>query len=80
MKRMMTVTYAPGDGKSTPMIRLANRFLTDSGFQIGSEIEVKYGNEVITISKFNQNYERNSNKLSVQAPPIISLTKMEQAK
>ena len=79
MKREMTVTYAPGIGTAKPMIRITNRFLTNSGFSIRDKIEVRYGSEVITISKLNQNHERNSNKLSVQAPPIIALTKMEQA-
>lgn len=50
-KRLMTVAYAPGStGASKPMIRIANRFLAESGFTVGSKIEAEYGQGVITIT------------------------------
>lgn len=51
-KRLMKVAYAPGStGASKPMIRISNRFLSESGFTIGSKIEAEYGNGIITITK-----------------------------
>lgn len=50
-KRAMTVAYAPGTAANCPMIRLANKFLTESGFTVGSKIEAEYGPGVITITK-----------------------------
>ena len=50
-KRAMTVAYAPGTAASRPMIRIANRFLAESGFTVGSQIEAEYGFGVITITK-----------------------------
>ena len=51
-KRLMTVAYAPGSTSvQKPMIRIANRFLAESGFTVGSRIEAEYGNGVITITK-----------------------------
>lgn len=65
MKREMTVTYAPGDGKETPMIRIANRFLLEHGFTIGDKIEIKYANGFITITHKNQCCDHNIGCLSV---------------
>ncbi len=50
-KRAMTVAYAPGEKAHRPMIHLANKFLTESGFTVGSKIEAEYGQGVITITK-----------------------------
>ncbi|MFA6414848.1 MAG: SymE family type I addiction module toxin [Candidatus Paceibacterota bacterium] len=50
----MTVAYAPGENTQRPMIRIANRFLAESGFTVGSKIEAEYGQGVITITKLNQ--------------------------
>ncbi len=51
-KRLMTVAYAPSStSEPKPMIRLANRFLAESGFTVGSKIEAEYGNGIITITK-----------------------------
>lgn len=51
-KRQMTVAYAPGSTSvSKPMIRIANRFLAESGFTVGSKIEAEYGNGIITLTK-----------------------------
>lgn len=50
-KRAMTVAYAPGENDKRPMIRIANRFLAESGFTVGSKIEAEYGQGVITITK-----------------------------
>lgn len=51
-RRLMTVAYAPGStGAQKPMIRLSNRFLTESGFIVGSKIEAEYGNGIITLTK-----------------------------
>lgn len=54
-KREITVAYAPGEGEQKPMIRIANRFLLESGFKVGNKAEVEYGNGVITITTKNQN-------------------------
>lgn len=51
-RRLMTVAYAPSStGDQKPMIRLANRFLTESGFTVGSKIEAEYGRGIITLTK-----------------------------
>lgn len=51
-RRLMTVAYAPGStGASKPMIRIANKYLVESGFTVGSKIEAEYGNGIITITK-----------------------------
>lgn len=49
-KREMTVAYAPGDYTQKPMIRIANRFLLESGFKVGNKVDVKYGNGIIIIN------------------------------
>jgi hypothetical protein len=55
-KREITVAYAPGEeGEQKPMIRIANRFLLESGFKVGNKAEVEYGHGVITITTKNQN-------------------------
>jgi len=51
MKREMKVVYAPGDNKQRGMIRIINRFLIQSDFNIGDRIQVEYGKGVITITK-----------------------------
>ena len=53
MKREMTVTYAPGDGRK-PMIRIANDFLLHSGFAVGSKFAVEYTDGVIIITKLKK--------------------------
>jgi len=54
-KRQMTVAYAPGSAsEQKPMIRIANNFLAESGFTVGSKCDVEYGRGVITISKLNE--------------------------
>ena len=53
----MTVAYAPGGDDRLPMIRLANRFIRDSGFTVGSKYEVLYENGVITLIRKQPNYE-----------------------
>ena len=50
-KREMTVAYAPGENTQRPMIRIANKFLTESGFTVGTKIEAEYGPGVNTITK-----------------------------
>jgi len=51
-KRKMTVTRAPGSNDQ-PMLRISNRLLTSSGFNIGTPIEVSYQSGTITITKVN---------------------------
>ena len=58
-RREQTVSYAPGDnqsreGERTPMIKITNRLLLESGFQVGSKFEIQYGNNVLTITKVNE--------------------------
>ena len=47
----MTITSAPGDDNSKPMLRITNSFLLKADFSIGSKFEVKYGQGVITITR-----------------------------
>lgn len=51
-KRQMTVAYAPGGmSNQVPMLKIANHFLLDSGFTVGSKCSVEYGNGILTITK-----------------------------
>ena len=60
-KREMTVACAPSREtcyvdqsrsiEQKPMIRIANRLLLESGFKVGSKIEVEYGHNIITITR-----------------------------
>ena len=57
MKRAMTVAYASGgDGRRPPrpMLRIANRWLLESSYEVGSKIEVEYANGVIKIIRVNK--------------------------
>ncbi len=56
MKREMTVTYAPGYVRK-PMIRIANSFLLEAGFDIGDKFSVDYKSEVIVIKLKKQHHE-----------------------
>ena len=47
----MTITRAPGDDNSKPMLRITNSFLLKADFPIGSKFEVKYGKRMITITR-----------------------------
>ena len=51
--RRMSVVRTPGT-EDKPMIRIANRFLSDAGFKIGSTVEVSYQSGVIIIKKLNE--------------------------
>jgi hypothetical protein len=65
-KRLMTVAYAPSStGASKPMIRIANKYLAESGFTVGSKIEAEYGNGIITITKNIMN-----NATYYRKPPV----------
>lgn len=66
MHRQMIITYAPGRKNShvmdqTPMLRIANRFLLDSGFTVGCKIDVQYENGKIIIT-LNKTYDNNNGK------------------
>lgn len=50
MTRTMNISYAPGANDRTPMLRIANRFLTKSGFTVGEKVFVVYADGVITIN------------------------------
>lgn len=63
MKKTQTVSYAPGSDAKKPMIRLANNILLTCGFPIGTKIDVEYSENVITITRKEQNYEIRSNKI-----------------
>lgn len=53
-KREMTVGYCPGKEKSIPMIRISNRILATVGLEVGTKIEVTYGQNIITIKKITR--------------------------
>ncbi len=53
LTRRMLVVRTPGTDNK-PMIRIANRFLSDAGFTIGSTVEVLYRRGVIIIKKLNK--------------------------
>lgn len=67
--RKMTVGYST-DGKYSrlqsgeikPMIRLANRFLLRSKFQVGDKVDVEYSEGLIKIRKILNMYDYNSDK------------------
>jgi len=40
-------------GKLKPMLRIANRFMIKSGFNIGSKVDVEYKDGIITITLKN---------------------------
>ena len=50
--RLMHVVRAPGTN-DRPAIRLANKWLTENGFNVGTPIEVTYTKGIITIRKIN---------------------------
>lgn len=54
MKRIQTVSYAPGRYPETPMVKIANNFLKKYGFGVGAEIEIEYADGVITIILKNE--------------------------
>ena len=54
-KREQTVSYAPGGDGHKPMIKIGNsRLLLESGFKVGTKFEIQYGNNVLTITKANE--------------------------
>lgn len=52
-KRVMTIVHAPGFDQHLrkPMLKIANRFLRESGFTIGTKVEVGYGRGILIIRK-----------------------------
>jgi len=70
-KREMTVAYAPGGDGCKPMIRIANRLLLESGFIVGSKVEIQYDRNVITITKLS-NEHHHANKIPSPFSPAIS--------
>ena len=73
--RKMSVVRTPGTGDK-PMIRIANRFLLDYGFKIGSTVEVSYQPGVIII-KLNKKYE--SNNIQEKRSVSLSITSDTEA-
>lgn len=51
IKRKLTVSYGPGGEK--PLIRISNKFLQRSGFDIGSNAEIEYRDKVVIITKIS---------------------------
>lgn len=70
MNNTLTVSCAPGSDARRPMIRIANRWLTESGFIIGSQFDVNYAENVITLKKLNTNYEFYNNIQTAYPVPI----------
>lgn len=56
MTRTMTVSYSPGSNERipTPMLRIANRYLTNSGFTVGEKVYVRYSAGSIIINLKNK--------------------------
>lgn len=50
--RKMVVIRAPGTNDK-PAIRIVNKWLVEAGFVIGTQIEVSYQPDIITIKKLN---------------------------
>lgn len=50
--RLMKITRAPTTD-ALPMLRIANRFLLQSGFRVGSQVSVEYAEGVLTITLKN---------------------------
>jgi len=59
LSRKMSVVRTPGTNDK-PMIRIANKFLADANFSIGSTVEVSYERNIIIIKKLNKQYEFNN--------------------
>mgnify|MGYP001586862943 FL=1 len=67
--RIMTVTYSTNSeagyggwysaGALKPMIRIANRFLLNAGFNVSDKILVEYQDGVVIIRKFLANEHQN---------------------
>jgi hypothetical protein len=55
-KRLMTVVDTPSRHR-TPMIRITNRFLSRSGFDIGDAISVDFRPNKIIINRLNKSNE-----------------------
>lgn len=55
VKRTMTIVDAPGADQplGKPMLKIANRFLYNSGFTVGTKVEVEYAHEVVIIRKLS---------------------------
>ena len=69
--RRMSVVRTPGT-EDRPMIRIANRFLSDAGFEIGGTVEVHYQNGVIIIKKLNEHESNNIQKADSVADEPVS--------
>jgi antitoxin component of MazEF toxin-antitoxin module len=57
----MSVVRTPGTNDK-PMIRIANKFLADANFSIGSTVEVSYERNIIIIKKLNKHEYNNLQK------------------
>lgn len=68
MNSTMTVSYAPGDSER-PMVRIANRWLAESGFLVGSKFNVEYANNLITLKKLTHEHSNN-----LQTPRQVALS------
>lgn len=69
MKRKITISYKPGNISEIPMIRIANKYLKDYGFNIGDKAEIEYKqNELIIkkvgVHKLNKNQNNGNNEYS----------------
>lgn len=65
LTRTMSVVRTPGTDNK-PMIRIANNFLADADFSIGSTVEVSYQHNIIIIKKIKHEYNiQETNPVSV---------------
>ena len=72
--RKMSIVRTPGT-MDKPMIRIANRFLSDAGLKIGDAIEVSYSRGIITVKKLQKNeYNNIQEKHSISYLSIASDT------
>ena len=51
MKKINQVLYQAGKTEEYPMIKIANNYLKDAGFNYGDKIEIDYQKELIIIKK-----------------------------
>lgn len=41
-------------GSKKPLLKISNRFLLRAGFEVGSEVEIHYSHEILTVRKLKQ--------------------------
>jgi len=51
MKRKIKISYKPGNDNNVPMIRIANQYLKNCGFNVGDVAKIEYQQNKLIIKK-----------------------------